>query len=765
MARKIADLRILQRRALGARRGRPGARRQPVHPLRRHPQGPPPLVERRRAGPVAEPVVEQVVDALRARGVEVHDRPVRRPHGRRARQRRPRDDPARRLTPTLYPCRRSRSSRAGSSSASPSWPSGVEVYALVDCVRRRPDAFVAAGKRTKQFWLLVTGVATLLGVVALGALPGILAIVAIVAAGVYLADVKPALDQVMGRGAAHPGALRPLVRRDGSPRRRCSSPSRQREGPSSTGHPASRIAPAVAMNRCRMPYAACGACRAHAASSSVSSRCTPSPGTLRWISALAAARPPLRALQPAQPPAQRQAPGRPRSRPPRSPAGPARRTCRRRAGRRAPAGHGRRPGVGHLGSSYWRSTLNARTTTGRAPPGSGTSNPRRRTAAPAARAGGRPPPAPGRSRCHHLDVGPHPPQPVVQLERRDRGGAVAEVDHDGRAAGLPPQPPRLRTRQPAVAAAQPVGVRRPPGDDPDRSLLATPQRGSSRPAPRSAGPGASTRHTLNGCVDWWRTRVARGRGQPLDGRARRLPHRRAGPRPHLVGAPPCWSATSGSPTSSPGLLQVAQGARGVQSLGAGLSVTLYDSGFRLARGSTVLADTVTRGAPVTAVMGALSEVNGHPREEITSDAHARADRRGAAGQGHRRYSGVVHDDTTQPAAAHRVRADRRPDPDGCRGARCRRRRDPPRLAPGDERASPRPCPSATCASAPTGSTRRSSSSRPSPGCSAPTCRSARCRCRAPSTCARTAGSPCTCGPPGRGHRHRHAPRAVTHSSA
>ncbi len=76
---------------------------------------------------------------------------------------------------------------------------GVEVFALVDCVRRRSDAFTAAGKRTKNFWLLVTGIATLLGVVALGGL-GLLAIIAIVAAGVYLADVKPALDQVMGRG-------------------------------------------------------------------------------------------------------------------------------------------------------------------------------------------------------------------------------------------------------------------------------------------------------------------------------------------------------------------------------------------------------------------------------------------------------------------------------------------------------------------------------------------------------------------------------------
>ena len=85
---------------------------------------------------------------------------------------------------------------------------GIEVYALVDCLRRRPDAFTAAGKRSKGFWSAVTGVAVLLGVVALGGL-GLLAIVGIVAAGVYLADVKPALDQVMGRGGSNQGPYGP----------------------------------------------------------------------------------------------------------------------------------------------------------------------------------------------------------------------------------------------------------------------------------------------------------------------------------------------------------------------------------------------------------------------------------------------------------------------------------------------------------------------------------------------------------------------------
>ena len=45
---------------------------------------------------------------------------------------------------------------------------GVEVWAFVDCLRRRPDAFVAAGKRTKQFWMLLTGVAVLLGFIGIG---------------------------------------------------------------------------------------------------------------------------------------------------------------------------------------------------------------------------------------------------------------------------------------------------------------------------------------------------------------------------------------------------------------------------------------------------------------------------------------------------------------------------------------------------------------------------------------------------------------------
>ena len=85
----------------------------------------------------------------------------------------------------------------------------LEVFAFVHALKTRPDAFVAAGKRTKNFWLAVTGVATLLGFVSMGGL-GLFAILGVVAAGVYLADVRPAVETVQGRGTgSHQGPYGP----------------------------------------------------------------------------------------------------------------------------------------------------------------------------------------------------------------------------------------------------------------------------------------------------------------------------------------------------------------------------------------------------------------------------------------------------------------------------------------------------------------------------------------------------------------------------
>jgi hypothetical protein len=75
----------------------------------------------------------------------------------------------------------------------------LEVWALVDAAGRRPEAFSYAGKRTRSFWLLLLGGATLAGFLALppplglGIMPLMIMLGAVVPAGVYLADVRPAV--------------------------------------------------------------------------------------------------------------------------------------------------------------------------------------------------------------------------------------------------------------------------------------------------------------------------------------------------------------------------------------------------------------------------------------------------------------------------------------------------------------------------------------------------------------------------------------------
>jgi hypothetical protein len=77
---------------------------------------------------------------------------------------------------------------------------GCEVFAFVDAVRHPEAAFVAAGKRTKRFWLVITGVALVFGSISVLNPIGLLGLAAFVGAAVYLADVRPALRQVRGLG-------------------------------------------------------------------------------------------------------------------------------------------------------------------------------------------------------------------------------------------------------------------------------------------------------------------------------------------------------------------------------------------------------------------------------------------------------------------------------------------------------------------------------------------------------------------------------------
>lgn len=82
---------------------------------------------------------------------------------------------------------------------------GLSVFGLVDALRHRPDAFTAAGKRTKNFWLAVLGVAVALSLVSVFAAFSLPWILAVLGSGVYAADVHPALRRVMGRGSSNNG--------------------------------------------------------------------------------------------------------------------------------------------------------------------------------------------------------------------------------------------------------------------------------------------------------------------------------------------------------------------------------------------------------------------------------------------------------------------------------------------------------------------------------------------------------------------------------
>jgi hypothetical protein len=73
----------------------------------------------------------------------------------------------------------------------------LAAWSLIDAAIRPAAAFVNAGKRTKRFWVAITAVATAVSFAGLGG-GGFLVIIAAVAAGVYLADVRPAVKPYSG---------------------------------------------------------------------------------------------------------------------------------------------------------------------------------------------------------------------------------------------------------------------------------------------------------------------------------------------------------------------------------------------------------------------------------------------------------------------------------------------------------------------------------------------------------------------------------------
>jgi hypothetical protein len=89
---------------------------------------------------------------------------------------------------------------------------GVEVWAFVDAITRPAQAFVAVGKQNKRLWLIILGVAAVVGLagVAYGVGPtSILPVAAFVAAAVYLADVRPKVKEFKRGGGTSSGPYGP----------------------------------------------------------------------------------------------------------------------------------------------------------------------------------------------------------------------------------------------------------------------------------------------------------------------------------------------------------------------------------------------------------------------------------------------------------------------------------------------------------------------------------------------------------------------------
>jgi hypothetical protein len=90
----------------------------------------------------------------------------------------------------------------------------VEGFAFVDAVRRPATAFVAASKQTKPLWLIILGVATVIGLYSvfvggIQSLVGILPIAAFVASAIYLTDVRPKVRAIGGGGSSSSGPYGP----------------------------------------------------------------------------------------------------------------------------------------------------------------------------------------------------------------------------------------------------------------------------------------------------------------------------------------------------------------------------------------------------------------------------------------------------------------------------------------------------------------------------------------------------------------------------
>ena len=81
-------------------------------------------------------------------------------------------------------------------------------FAAFDALRRKGSLFPHVGRLTKPVWLGILIAAFLISIVSLGsaATIGLLNVIGVVAAGIYLAEVRPKLRQISGGGGGPYGS-------------------------------------------------------------------------------------------------------------------------------------------------------------------------------------------------------------------------------------------------------------------------------------------------------------------------------------------------------------------------------------------------------------------------------------------------------------------------------------------------------------------------------------------------------------------------------
>lgn len=72
------------------------------------------------------------------------------------------------------------------------------LFAFIDSAIRQEDAYRAAGKQTKPFWLIILGLATVVSFIF--DIMSFLPIIGLIATIVYVVDVRPAVKQISGGG-------------------------------------------------------------------------------------------------------------------------------------------------------------------------------------------------------------------------------------------------------------------------------------------------------------------------------------------------------------------------------------------------------------------------------------------------------------------------------------------------------------------------------------------------------------------------------------